>query len=274
MVFINQSIVLISLPDIFRGIDLNPLTPGNTGYLLWMLMGFMVVLAVLVVTLGPGGRHVRPGQDLQPRLRRLHRPSPSCLAATWLTGTVRRHLADRHAHRPRSRRRHALRQLVGHHHRRLPGRSSAGSGSASTTSPPSAAPSSASSSGGLLAPVEWHLVFLISVPFGVVGTLWAYVKLEERGVRHAGQDRLARQLHLRRRAHPRPRRHHLRPPALRRPHHGLDQPGRAGRDLRRPGHPGRLRDHRDQGGAADVPPRSCSASAPSRRATWPASWPR
>src|ERR1700683_5553762 len=55
MVFINQSIVLISLPDIFRGIGLNPLTPGNTGYMLWMLMGFMVVLAVLVVTLGRVG---------------------------------------------------------------------------------------------------------------------------------------------------------------------------------------------------------------------------
>ena len=35
--------------------QLNPLTPGNTGYMLWMLMGFMVVLAVLVVTLGPSG---------------------------------------------------------------------------------------------------------------------------------------------------------------------------------------------------------------------------
>ena len=45
MVFINQSIVLIAMPDIFRGIGLNPLTPGNTGYLLWMLLGFMVVLA-------------------------------------------------------------------------------------------------------------------------------------------------------------------------------------------------------------------------------------
>ena len=37
--------------------------------------------------------------------------------------------------------------------------------------------------GGLLAPVEWHLVFLISVPFGVFGTAWAYVKLEDCGVR-------------------------------------------------------------------------------------------
>ncbi len=72
MVFINQSIVLISLPDIFRGIHLNPLTPGNTGYMLWMLMGFMVVLAVLVVTLGRVGDMFGRVQDLQSRLRRLH----------------------------------------------------------------------------------------------------------------------------------------------------------------------------------------------------------
>jgi MFS family permease len=55
MVFINQSIVLIALPAIFRGIGLDPLTPANTGYMLWMLMGFSVVLAVLVVTLGRVG---------------------------------------------------------------------------------------------------------------------------------------------------------------------------------------------------------------------------
>src|ERR1700722_1343814 len=55
MVFINQSIVLIALPAIFRGIHLNPLTPANTGYMLWMLMGFMVVLAVLLVALGRVG---------------------------------------------------------------------------------------------------------------------------------------------------------------------------------------------------------------------------
>src|SRR6201986_3337004 len=52
MVTINQSIVLIALPDIFRGIGLNPLSPGNTSYLLWMFMGFMVVTAVLVVSFG------------------------------------------------------------------------------------------------------------------------------------------------------------------------------------------------------------------------------
>src|SRR5579875_145655 len=52
MVTINSSIVLIALPDIFRGISLNPLTPGNTPYFLWMLMGFIVATAVLVVTFG------------------------------------------------------------------------------------------------------------------------------------------------------------------------------------------------------------------------------
>src|SRR5262245_13851561 len=46
---INASIVLISLPAIFRGIGLNPLDPANVSYLLWMLMGYLVVTAVLVV---------------------------------------------------------------------------------------------------------------------------------------------------------------------------------------------------------------------------------
>src|SRR3984957_18511081 len=49
---LNASIVLISLPAIFRGIGLNPLAPGNVSYLLWMLMGYLVVTAVLVVPLG------------------------------------------------------------------------------------------------------------------------------------------------------------------------------------------------------------------------------
>src|ERR1700759_3649883 len=49
---INASIVMISLPAIFRGIGLNPLSPGNVSYLLWMLMGYLVVTAVLVVLFG------------------------------------------------------------------------------------------------------------------------------------------------------------------------------------------------------------------------------
>jgi len=49
---INASIVLISLPAIFRGIGLKPLDPGNTNVLLWTIMGYMVVTSVLVVTFG------------------------------------------------------------------------------------------------------------------------------------------------------------------------------------------------------------------------------
>src|SRR3954451_11846552 len=49
---ITSPIVLISLPAIFRGIHLNPLLPGNASYLLWMLMGYLLVSAVLVVSLG------------------------------------------------------------------------------------------------------------------------------------------------------------------------------------------------------------------------------
>src|SRR4051794_12793819 len=52
MATINASIVIISLPAIFRGIGLDPLAPGNVSYLLWMLMGFLLVSAVLVVSLG------------------------------------------------------------------------------------------------------------------------------------------------------------------------------------------------------------------------------
>ena len=52
MATINASILLIALPDIFRGIGIDPLAPGNTSYLLWLILGFMVVMAVLLVRLG------------------------------------------------------------------------------------------------------------------------------------------------------------------------------------------------------------------------------
>jgi MFS family permease len=181
MVFINQSIVLISLPDIFRGIQLNPLTPGNTGYLLWMLMGFSVVLAVLVVTLGRVG-------DIFGRVKIFNlgfivfTSFSLLLAVTWLTGTP------------------AALWLIGM-------RVGQGVGGAMLFANSSAIITDAFPSdqrglglginntaaiagsfiglvlGGVLAPVQWHLVFLISVPFGVLGTIVAYVKLKERGVR-------------------------------------------------------------------------------------------
>src|SRR4051794_7832993 len=49
---INSSILLIALPDIFRGIDVDPLEPGNTSYLLWLILGFLVVVSVLLVSFG------------------------------------------------------------------------------------------------------------------------------------------------------------------------------------------------------------------------------
>ena len=85
MATINSSIVLIALPDIFRGIGIDPLDPGNTSYLLWMIMGFLVVTAVLVVGFGRLG-------DMYGRVRMynlgfvdLHRR----------LDPARRHLADR-----------------------------------------------------------------------------------------------------------------------------------------------------------------------------------
>src|SRR5262245_48502114 len=52
MVVINGSITIIALPDIFRGIRLNPLGPGNSSYFLWVLMGFLLITSVLVLTFG------------------------------------------------------------------------------------------------------------------------------------------------------------------------------------------------------------------------------
>ncbi len=181
MVFINQSIVLIALPDIFRGIGLDPLTPGNTGYMLWMLMGFGVVLAVLVVTLGRVG-------DIYGRVRifnlgfAVFTAFSVLLAATWLTGTTG-----------------AVWLIVM--------RIGQGVGGAMLFANSSAIITDAFPShqrglglginntaaiagsfiglviGGLLAPVEWHLVFLVSVPFGVLGTAVASVRLRDHGVR-------------------------------------------------------------------------------------------
>jgi MFS family permease len=37
--------------------------------------------------------------------------------------------------------------------------------------------------GGVLAPIEWRLVFLVSVPFGLLGTVWAYLSLHDNGIR-------------------------------------------------------------------------------------------
>ena len=70
---IDGSIVIIALPAIFRGIGLDPLAPGNISYLLWMILGYLLVSAVLVVSLGRLGDMFGRVQHVQPRLRRLRR---------------------------------------------------------------------------------------------------------------------------------------------------------------------------------------------------------
>src|SRR6202789_3726981 len=88
MATIDGSITLISLPDIFRGIGINPLEPGNSFYLLWMILGFLVVTSVLVVSLGRLG-------DIYGRVRTYNLGFAVftffslLLSVTWLTGHPR-----------------------------------------------------------------------------------------------------------------------------------------------------------------------------------------
>jgi MFS family permease len=172
---INSSILLIALPDIFRGIHINPLAPGNTNYLLWMILSFLVVTAVLVVSLGRLG-------DMFGRVRTYNlgfavftlfsillfvTPFKGSTGALWLIGM-------------------RVGQGVG-------GAMLFANSSAILTD---AFPENqrglalgingvAAISGtfvglilgGVLAPVDWRLVFLVSVPFGLFGTAWAYFKL-------------------------------------------------------------------------------------------------
>jgi MFS family permease len=181
MVTINQSILLISLPNIFRGIGLDPLQPANTSYLLWMLMGFMLVTAVLVVSLGRVG-------DMYGRVRiynlgfAIFTLASILLSVTWMTGAPG-----------------ALWIIVIRVVQGIGGACLfANSGAILTDAFPEhergmamgingvAAVSGSFLGlilGGLLAPVEWRLVFLVSVPFGLFGTVWAYLKLRDTGVR-------------------------------------------------------------------------------------------
>ncbi len=181
MVTINQSILLISLPDLFRGINLNPLVPSNTSYFLWVFMGFMLVTAVLVVSLGRVG-------DIYGRVKMYNlgfavfTAFSILLSVTWMTGSAG-----------------ALWIII---MRVFQGVGGALLFANSTAILTDAFPenergkamgingiAAVSGSfvglmlGGVLAPIEWRLVFLVSVPFGIFGTVWAYLKLKDNGVR-------------------------------------------------------------------------------------------
>ncbi|MGH3121983.1 MAG: MFS transporter [Streptosporangiaceae bacterium] len=181
MATVNASILLIALPDIFRGIGVNPLQPGNTSLLLWLIMGYLVVTAVLVVSFGRLG-------DMFGRVRiynlgfAVFSVFSVLLAVTWLHGTAA-----------------AWWLIVGRILQGVGGAMLMANSSALLTD---AFPTNQRGLalglnqvagiagsfiglilGGLLGPVDWRLVFLVSVPFGVFGTFWAYLKLRELGVR-------------------------------------------------------------------------------------------
>ncbi|MBB2893699.1 MFS transporter [Flexivirga oryzae] len=184
---INSSILLIALPDIFRGIKINPLAPGNTSLLLWLIMGYMVVTAVLVVGLGRLG-------DMYGRVRiynagfAIFTFFSVMLAITWMHGT------------PAGLWLIAMRIFQGVGGAMLMANSSAiitdafppnerGLGLGLNMVAAIAGSFIGLIVGGLLAPVEWHLVFLVSVPIGLFGTVWAYLRLHDTGVRkHASMD--------------------------------------------------------------------------------------
>jgi len=182
---LDGSIVIISLPAIFRGIHLDPLAPANITYLLWMIMGYRLVQSVLVVTLGRIG-------DMYGRVRVYNfgftvftvasillsfDPFSGAAAAQWLIGW-------------------RLLQAVG-------GSMLTANSAAILTDafPPDrrgfalgfnqvaalAGQFIGLVAGGLLAAWDWRAVFWVNVPVGVFGTIWAYRRLRDTGERHRGR---------------------------------------------------------------------------------------
>jgi len=179
---INASIVLISLPAIFRGIGLDPLAPGNGVYLLWMLMGFLLVTAVFVVTFGRLG-------DIYGRVRIYNLGFVVFAAASVALALDPFHAAQ------------GALWLIGW--RVVQGVGAAMLMANSTAILTDAFPASQRGLalginqvaaiagsfiglvlGGLLSQWSWRAVFWVSVPVAVVGMLWAVKSLREVGERH------------------------------------------------------------------------------------------
>jgi MFS family permease len=179
---LDASIVLIAMPDIFRGIKLSPLQPGNSFYLLWMILGYLVVTSVLVVGLGRLG-------DLYGRVRMYTAgfaiytvasliltvdPLQGPAGADWLIafrlaqGVGAAFLIANSAA--------ILTDAFPTHQRGL----ALGLNNVVGIS----GQFIGLLVGGLLAPVDWRLIFLVSVPFGLLGTIWSHRMLREIGVRN------------------------------------------------------------------------------------------
>src|SRR6202167_3080584 len=181
MATIDGSIVLIAMPDIFRGIGLNPLQPGNTFYLLWMILGFLVVTSVLVVTLGRLG-------DIYGRVRiynlgfAVFTVFSLLLTITWSHG----HAAGIWLITMRIFQAVGAAMLMANSAAILTDAFPAGQRGLALWVNQAAAFSGSFIGlilGGVLAPINWRLIFLVSVPVGLLGTVLGYLKLRELGQR-------------------------------------------------------------------------------------------
>ena len=181
---INASIVLISLPAIFRGIGLNPLAPGNVSYLLWMLMGYLVVTAVLVVPFGRLG-------DMFGRVRIYNLGFVVFTVAAIALSFDPFHLGG------------GALWLIGW--RVIQGIGGAMLMASSSAILTDAFPSNQRGMalgvnmvaavagsflglliGGVLSEWDWRAIFWVGVPIGILGTIWSVRSLKELGVRTPG----------------------------------------------------------------------------------------
>jgi MFS family permease len=177
MATIDASIVIVAMPAIFRGIHLNPLTPGNVSFLLWMIMGYLLVQSVLVVTLGRLGDifgrvkiynlgfvvftlasialSFDPFQGPDGALWLILWRVVQAFGGAMLMANSAAILTDAF---PAGQRGMALgiNQIAG-----ISGQFVG------------------LLLGGLLAAWDWRAIFWINVPFGVFGTIWAYKSLKE-----------------------------------------------------------------------------------------------
>ncbi len=176
----NATSLIIALPVIFRGINLNPLDPSNFPYLLWILMGYMLVTAVLVVAVGRIG-------DMFGRVRMYNLGF-----AVFTLGSILLSLVWSHGSAG------ALELVFLRMFQAIGGALlMANSAAIITDAFPTEQLGLALGTnmvasifgsffgilaGGLLSKVGWRWVFLVNVPIGIFGTIWAYMKLKEIGI--------------------------------------------------------------------------------------------
>jgi MFS family permease len=181
---LDGSIVIISLPAIFRGIHLDPLAAGNVSYLLWMIIGYLLVQAVLVVTLGRLG-------DMYGRVR-IYNAGFAVFTLASVLLSFDPFLGA-----------HGAMWLIGWRLLQALGGSMLTANSAAILT--DAFPANQRGlalginqvaalagqfiglvAGGVLAIIDWRAVFWVNVPVGVFGTIWAYRNLRETGSHQRG----------------------------------------------------------------------------------------